>query len=74
MRFSVGGLIGSLVFSGIGFVAFTAGRKQQHYRLMGFGALMMGYSYFTSGAALTWGIGAALTAAWYFLSDWLNQA
>lgn len=44
--FSVGGLIGGLIFSCIGFVAFIYGKRNAEYRPMITGILLMAYPYF----------------------------
>lgn len=66
MSFDPWVLMGSLVFSGLGFVAFRYGKTTANFQLMGLGGALMVYSYFTPTALQTWGVGLALTAAaWY---------
>lgn len=66
MSFDPWSLMGSLVFSGIGFVAFRYGKTTANFSLVALGGALMVYSYFTPTAPLTWGVGAALSAAaWY---------
>jgi len=62
-------LIGSLLFSGVGFVAFMHGKKQGHFQTMAIGGVLMVYSYFVSNTALMYLAGAALTAALYYYRD-----
>lgn len=62
-----GSIVASLVFSSIGFVAFTYGKKEGRYRTMALGGVLMAYSYFTPGLLLTCLVGCALTAALYFV-------
>ena len=69
MNFSMGNIMGSLLFSAIGFVVFSYGRKAGHFKMMGLGGLLMVYSYFTP-TAMTYLIGAGLTALLYFRKDW----
>lgn len=58
-------MAGGLLFSAIGFVALAYGRRNQSPRHMVLGGLLMVYCYFTS-TAMTYLIGAALTAALVF--------
>lgn len=59
-------LFAGLIFSGVGFVAFRYGKTTGNFSLMAIGGALFVYSYFTPTALLTWGVGAALTAAaWY---------
>lgn len=67
--FKTPNLIGSLLFSAIGFVAFVYGKKMTLWRPMVLGILLMGYPYFVSDVWLMYGIGVALTAALYFFRE-----
>ncbi len=69
MSFEPWSLMGSLIFSGIGFIAFRYGRSTANFQLVALGGALMAYSYFTPTALLTWGVGAALTAAAWFSRD-----
>ena len=60
-------LLLSLVPSGIGFVLFTYGRKQDRWPQLVGGLLFMVYPYFTPNVSSLVGVGAALGAAVYFL-------
>ncbi len=53
-------IFGGLLFSGIGFVAFTYGKKNQSVRHMALGGALMVYCYFTP-TILTYAIGVILT-------------
>ncbi|MBI3553960.1 MAG: hypothetical protein HY077_15805 [Elusimicrobia bacterium] len=66
---SAGNLIGSLVFSTIGLYVFNYGRKESKVETMALGGALMVYPYFTPTAALTWLIGAALTAYAYYARE-----
>lgn len=66
--FSFSNLIGSLLFSGVGFVAITYGKRTGNMRQMMLGGLLMVYSYFTN-TAMTYVIGAGLTAALYIFKE-----
>lgn len=59
----LGDLIGNLIFSSIGFVAFVYGKKMAQYRTMILGLILMVYPYMVSGNLALYGIGAALTVA-----------
>jgi hypothetical protein len=59
-------LILSLIPSGIGFVLFAYGRKQQRWPQLLAGVLFMAYPYFTPSVTSMSVVGAALGAAlWY---------
>lgn len=57
------GLLGGLLFSGIGFIAFQYGRRQGGMRAMGIGAALMVYPYFIPNTAALYAVGVALVAA-----------
>ncbi len=59
-NFSPWNLLGSVLFSSIGFVAFSYGKKMGKFETMAMGAALMVYSYFTP-TVLTWLVGFALT-------------
>jgi hypothetical protein len=69
MDFSAGNIIAGLVFSGVGFVAFTYGKREGRFRTMCLGIALMVYPYFTPGAAITCVVGVALLVALYFFRD-----
>lgn len=60
-------LIASLIPSGVGFVLFTYGRKQQRWPQLVSGVLMMVYPYFTPTLATMAGGGLALGVALYLM-------
>ena len=60
-------LLGSLLFSGVGFVAFTYGRKQGEPKIAVIGVALMCYGWFVPDTLWLYGIGVALTAALYFM-------
>ena len=64
--FSLWSVVGGLIFSGIGFVAFMYGKKNQEYLMMAIGILLMVYPYFIRDTLWVYVVGAALTAALYF--------
>lgn len=68
MSFDPTWLFVSLIPSGIGFVLFVYGKKQERWPQLAAGLMLMVYPYFTPG--LTWliGGGAAIgLALWYAL-------
>lgn len=60
----------SLIPSGVGFVLFTWGRKEQRWPHLAAGIAFMVYPYFTSSVLSMSGVGVALGAALY----WIVQA
>lgn len=67
--FSMWGLMGSLIFGAVGFVAFVYGKKNASYKPMILGILLMGYPYFVRSTVMMYLVGGGLTAALYFLRD-----
>ena len=59
-------IVANIVFGGIGFAAFMYGKKNAFFKPMAIGIVLMGYSYFLSGAVLLYTVGIALTVALYF--------
>ena len=57
----------SLIPSGIGFVLFTYGKKQERWPQLVAGILFMVYPYFTPNVGSLVGVGTALGAVLYFL-------
>ena len=62
-------LVGGLIFSGIGFVAFRFGRKQARLKTTIFGLLLMIYPYFVNDPVLLCGIGVILTVCVFTFTD-----
>ncbi|HEY0368034.1 MAG TPA: hypothetical protein VGC85_00425 [Chthoniobacterales bacterium] len=62
-------LIGGLVFSSIGLVAFTYGKRMQVWRAMLLGIALMVYPYFVSSLLVLYSLGAALTGALFVFRD-----
>jgi hypothetical protein len=62
-HFSFASILGSLIFSGVGFVAFTYGKREGNFRTMFIGGLLMAYSYFITNTLWMYVIGSGLTAA-----------
>ncbi len=69
MNFSAANLIGGIIFSSIGFVAFVYGKKMAYWRCMTIGMVLMGYSYVIPDTRAVYLIGAALTAALFIFRD-----
>ncbi|OGS00817.1 MAG: hypothetical protein A2V88_17495 [Elusimicrobia bacterium RBG_16_66_12] len=64
---STGSIVGSLLFSAIGFVAFAYGKKTMKFRVMAMGGALMAFPYFVSDTTMMWLAGAGLTAALFFI-------
>ncbi len=62
-------LIGNLLFSSIGFVAFVFGKKQSRWKPMFCGLGLMIMPYFIGDTAIMYGVGAFGTGALIFLRD-----
>jgi hypothetical protein len=62
-------LIGGLIFSGIGFVAFTYGRKQGLLKTSIIGVVLMLYPYFVGDAVWLYVIGLLLTVCLFIFKD-----
>jgi len=62
MSFDPGVLFLSLVTSGIGFVLFVYGKKQERWPQLLGGIVLMVYPYFVSTIALSLGIAVAIVA------------
>lgn len=61
--FSLSGLIGGVLFGGIGFVAFIYGKRNTEVRPMIIGILLMGYPYFIRNTIVLYLAGVVLTVA-----------
>ena len=66
---STGNLIGNVIFSGIGFVAFMYGKKQGRFNPLVSGGVLMVYPYFVTNTVLMVLVGIALTAAVWYARD-----
>ena len=64
--FSIAGLIGGFLFSGIGFIAFMYGRKNEEFRPMILGLVLMVYPYFFKGTMALYLVGIVLTLILFF--------
>lgn len=63
--FSAANIIGNLLFSGIGYVAYSYGRKMDKTKVMIQGGVLMAYSYFVTDTVWMYVVGTALTVwAW----------
>ena len=63
MSFEPTWLFLSLFPSGLGFVLFVYGKKQQRWTLIAFGIAFMVYPYFTASVAALIGVGVGLGVA-----------
>ena len=62
LNFSWPGLIGNLLFSSIGFIAFSYGKKNSEMKTMLIGIGLMGYAYFVGNTTMIYVVGVVLTA------------
>jgi len=67
--FSAWGLIGGVLFGGIGFIAFIYGKRNSEFKPMFIGILLMAYPYFIRGTIALYLVGIVLTAALYFFRE-----
>ena len=65
----MGQLVSGLLFGGIGFVAFTYGKRQASFKAMLIGVLLMVYPYFVANMLAAFAIGILLTAALFIFRD-----
>ncbi len=66
-RFSAANIIGNLIFSSIGYVAYSYGRKMEKTQVMIQGGVLLGYSYFVPDTFWLYTIGVALTV-WIWIT------
>ena len=69
MNLSMWNLLAQMFFGGVGFVAFVYGKKQQDYKVLAIGVLLMAYPYFVTNTIATCAIGSVLTIALFFFHD-----
>jgi len=62
-------LLFGFVFGIVGWYAFWHGKKEQKWRAMGIGIVLMVYPYFVSNVYFSIAIGLGLCAALYFWRD-----
>ena len=62
-------LLGNLLFSGIGFVAFVFGRKQGRLKTTLIGVLLMAYPYFVPDTIYLYVLGIVLTVCLFTFTD-----
>ena len=67
--FSAANIIGNLIFSGIGFIAFMYGKKNQYYKTMTIGLIMMVFPYITPNTIALYAIGIGLCIALKIFRD-----
>ena len=66
---SIGNIFVSLIFGGIGFVAFAYGKKIENYKMLGIGIALMAYPYFVPNTVAACVIGVLLTALLFIFRD-----
>lgn len=69
--FSVWGIVGTLLFSTIGLVAFMYGKKRAEAAPIIFGIVLMAYPYFLKGTVALYLVGFGLTCAFYLVQKYL---
>ena len=67
--FSMAGLVGTVIFNGIGFIAFAYGKKNSEIRPLLIGIALMGYPYFVRSTLAIYAVGVGLSAALYFFRE-----
>ncbi len=67
--FSWVNLIGSVIFGGIGFVAFIYGKKQSSYKPLFIGIVLMAYPYFLKSIFWMYTVGIVLCLLLFFWRD-----
>ena len=67
--FTFWGLMGGIIFSSVGFVAFVYGKKNSEYKPMVLGIALMVYPMLLKGTAMLYVVGIGLTAALFFFRD-----
>ena len=63
----MGTIMGGFFFGIIGMYLFREGKKQMNVRILVISMALMVYPWFVSGALWVWIVGAALSAAAYFV-------
>ena len=66
---TTGSLFVSLIFGGIGFVAFVYGKRISNFKILAIGVLLIAYPYFIPNTLAACIIGILLTASLYFFRD-----
>ena len=67
--FSAANLIGGMIFSSIGFVAYTHGKRLHQWRSMLSGLALMIFPYFAQNTACLFAVGSLATLALYLWRD-----
>ena len=66
VNISVSSIFASILFSGIGLIAFRRGKAEGNIPLIIIGIVLFIYTYLTKNAWQDWGLGAALTGGVYY--------
>ena len=69
LNFSISSILAGLLFGGIGFVAFSYGKKQGLPAPMIIGISLMAYPYFITNTIATYAIGIVLTALLFIFKN-----
>lgn len=69
MSFKLADMIGSGIFSSIGFVALIYGKKESSFKPMLIGVALMGYPFIVTQTFWIYAVGVALTASLFLFRD-----
>jgi len=67
--FSWPNIMGGIIFGIIGWSAFNYGRKNQAYKPLGIGLVLMVFPYFVSNTLLLYLVGIVISSLLYFWKD-----
>ena len=67
--FTVAGLMGGILFGGIGFVAFVFGKRNSEFKPLIIGILLMGYPLFIKNTMVLYLVGIVLTVILFYWRD-----
>ena len=67
--FTLSKIVACVIFSSIGFIAFSYGRKLENYKALGLGLALMIYPYFLTNTFWLYVVGSLLCLALYFWRD-----
>ena len=67
--FSMWGLIWTVIFNGIGFIAFVYGKKNSEFKPLITGIVLMGYPLFVKDTIMILVVGVVLTVVLYYWRD-----
>lgn len=69
-EFSVANIVGNLLFSALGYIAYSYGKSMGNWRVRIQGGVLLAYSYFVPDTVWLYAIGTALTVwVWFTRND-----